>query len=279
MELVNLPNEIKSLIIERMNYIDVFNLSHVSKHFYQLRYSNKSFDQKMLMSKHMITFDDGFFYFLSGELADLSYEIRKKFSNTYEKKFIFSVAEKKIQNLVYNLLPFKIYNHLFFCYRGCYTTGGKWKHCTRFFVDDFDKSYYIDYHFKITKPSLGNNSVKELGSSQDNRKKNFSEIFKQVIGTLLSLYIAYNEVFFRIYFKKFRLVEKRFHDFSGGKKDYDEKKKKIEFSFLKLFVLRGRRILDYLNLVLNDLAFSHIFLTYRANIDYLSEHLLIANSK
>ena len=76
-----------------------------------------------------------------------------------------------------------------------------------------------------------------------------------------------------------KLVTETFHYFSGGKKGYAKKKKNINFSFLKLFVLRARRILDYLNIVLNDLAFSHIFLTYRANIDYPSEHLLISNSK
>ena len=34
--------------------------------------------------------------------------------------------------------------------------------CKRFFVDDIDKSYFIDYHFKIKKSDLGNNSMKEL---------------------------------------------------------------------------------------------------------------------
>ena len=84
---------------------------------------------------------------------------------------------------------------------------------------------------------------------------------------------------FWIHFNMLKLVTETFHYFSGGKKDYAKKKKNINFSFLKLFVLRARRILDYLNIVLNDLAFSHIFLTYRANIDYPSEHLLISNSK
>ena len=72
MELINLSTEIKILIIERMNHIDVFNLSFVSKHFYQLCHSNKKFDQKMLMSKYMISFDTDFFDFLSVELSDLT---------------------------------------------------------------------------------------------------------------------------------------------------------------------------------------------------------------
>ena len=55
-----------------MNHIDVFNLSFVSKHFYQLCHSNKKFDQKMLMSKYMISFDTDFFDFLSVELSDLT---------------------------------------------------------------------------------------------------------------------------------------------------------------------------------------------------------------
>ena len=115
---------------------------------------------------------------------------------------------------------------------------------------------------------------------QDQRNESCGEIFKQVINTLFLLYVAYIEfLFFCICFNKLKLMTETFHYFSGEKKDYAKKKKRINFSFLKLFVFRGRRILDYLNVVLNDLSFSHTFLTYRANINYFSDHLLITNSK
>lgn len=62
----------------------------------------------------MISLDDCFFDYLSEKLRELNSEINKKFCDIYKEKIIFSIFEKKIQKIVYNLLPFRIYNHLFF---------------------------------------------------------------------------------------------------------------------------------------------------------------------
>lgn len=40
------------------------------------------------------------------------------------------------------------------------------------------------------------------------------------------------------------------------------------------FALRGRKILDYLNVALNDLALLTYVFNYRANMDYFSEQKL-----
>ena len=65
-------------------------------------------------------------------------------------------------------------------------------------------------------------------------KENYDEIFEQVINTPFSLYVTHIKVFFRIYFNKLRSVTDTFHYFSGRKKDYVRKKKRLTFLFLNL---------------------------------------------
>lgn len=80
-----------------MNYINVCNLSSVSRHFYQLCHSNKNFDKKMLMSTHMIPFDNGFFDFLFDELRDLSSEIMTNCSDICEKNLFFLLLKRRFK--------------------------------------------------------------------------------------------------------------------------------------------------------------------------------------
>lgn len=53
---------------------------------------------------------------------------------------------------MYDILPFKIYNHLLFAIESVIVLVNP----------NFAQTYFIDYDFKIKKSSLGNNSVKEL---------------------------------------------------------------------------------------------------------------------
>lgn len=104
------------------------------------------------MSKHIVSFDDGFFDVLSEELADLSSEIRKKIFRHIREEIYFFYCWKEDSKLSVWYFTIQVYNHLLFAIESVIVLVNP----------NFAQTYFIDYDFKIKKSSLGNNSVKEL---------------------------------------------------------------------------------------------------------------------
>ena len=64
------------------------------------------------------------------------------------------------------------------------------------------------------------------------------------------------------------------------KKNVGVTKQKIFSTFLSCYCQRDKKkLLSYLNLVLNQAAFEHIFYTYKSDVDYNSDNFKMLNLK
>ena len=68
----------------------------------------------------------------------MSKKKKKKNKKKYEKKKIIKKKKKKkkkMSDIIFEMLPFRVYNHLFYCCRGFYFYN-KCTFCTRFQVKE-----------------------------------------------------------------------------------------------------------------------------------------------
>ena len=72
----------------------------------------------MRISKQIVSFDGDYFEFLKDELKSLGKNIREKFKEKIVKNyFVFRLVDVLLKKIVYGLLPFSIFLHLFFLSR------------------------------------------------------------------------------------------------------------------------------------------------------------------
>ena len=69
---VDLPDEVWLIIVKKMELIDIFNFSILSKRFYCISRNYKFFVDSMRVSKHIFGFDAEYQNFLSEELQNLN---------------------------------------------------------------------------------------------------------------------------------------------------------------------------------------------------------------
>ena len=137
-----------------MKLSDIFNFSIVSKRFYQITRSHKKFCKAIRISKYIVGFDEDYFDFLQDELQTLDKNICEKFKEKIVKNyFVFNLLDISFKKIVFSLLPFKIYSHCYFCWRGS-KTACKCDIFTKFFIDDNDLGARIDREFILTKKSI-----------------------------------------------------------------------------------------------------------------------------
>ena len=107
-----------------MKLIHVFNFALVSKRFHFISRAYKYFLDKLRISKHIISFDFHYLLFLLKELLQLNKEIFGTFKDSIKTNaFVFNLVIVKLMGLVYKLLLFRIYCHLFFCVCGSKTAS------------------------------------------------------------------------------------------------------------------------------------------------------------
>ena len=139
-----LPDEIWLLILKKLKFIGVFTCSLLSKRFCCLSRSERDFVDCMRVSKFVFGFDPDYFDFLSDEIKELGKTVRKKIEKDIkERSFVFSIVETILKDVVFELLPFRIYNHLFFRLKGNRMIG-KCKLCSRIFIKDMDRARKIE---------------------------------------------------------------------------------------------------------------------------------------
>ena len=108
--MIDLPNELWCLIVKKMNYIDVFNLSVTSKRFHQICLQNKSYKKRLRLSKQRVSYGaDNLNEFVLDTLKYLSRDIDKSFRHIIvESKHVFSTVEIKMKRIApeFSLLKF-----------------------------------------------------------------------------------------------------------------------------------------------------------------------------
>ena len=107
-----LPVEIWCLIVKYLPVIGILNLSLCSKFCYVICHKDELLDKKMAISKYLVSFNK-FCYIQINRL------FRSHFNNffeCYQKNFntyTFACLGAKLKEIVYDVLPLRIYCHLF----------------------------------------------------------------------------------------------------------------------------------------------------------------------
>ena len=170
----------------------------------------------MRVSKLVFGFDPDYFDFLSDEIKELGKTVRKNFEKDInERSFVFSVVETILKDVVFELLPFRIYNHLFFCLKGNRMIA-KCKLCSRIFIKDMDHARKIENCFKIARNSIKGSSISMLMNEANAKSvvlnlyylvddfrlaENFGELFIEIANNSFGLYILFLQIFFRVRFE------------------------------------------------------------------------------
>ena len=115
------------------------------------------------------------------------------------------------------------------------------------------------------------------------KAENFGSIFFDSVNNLFSLYVLYLENFLRIYLNLVSpinelIIENNLSE-NGSKDSINVKrvKEKITKRVFDCVVDVGKNIMSCLNVVLHNVAFKHIFLTFKPGVDYRSNSLNILN--
>ena len=123
----------------------MFRLSLCSKCFYLICHKNAIFDQKMTISKYPLSFDTMFY----NQIDDFFASHFNDLVACYEKKFnthTFACICAKLKEIVYDILPFQIYCHLFHCLRG-FNVVNRCQYRTKFYFQSVPLSAFLDRKF------------------------------------------------------------------------------------------------------------------------------------
>ena len=127
--------------------------------------------------------------------------------------------------------------------------------------------------------------VGDFGKKKNTEKKaeNFGNTFFDSVNSSFSPYVLYLENFLRIYLNLVSPINKLIIEnylFENGSKDpinVKRVKEKITKRVFDCIVDVGKNIMSYLNVVLYNVAFKHIFLTFKSGVNYNSDGLKILN--
>ena len=110
-----LVDEVWLIIVKKLKFSEVLIFPLCQKD-YQVTILQKKFVNAMRISEHIVSFDEDFFQFLQDELKSLGKNIGEKFNEKIVINcFVFGLVDILLKKIVYGLLPFSIYCHLFFC--------------------------------------------------------------------------------------------------------------------------------------------------------------------
>ena len=233
----------------------------------------------MTFSERILNFGTDHIDFLKSELRCLGKEIRKRFEERIVRhSFIFLLIDVHLEKIVYDLLPFKIFCHCFFCVKGNRNIG-KCHVCSRFFVDDSDTASKIDQGSLLSKNSLHHVHICELmeqvnarsivlnlyylvGEYAGNGKstENFGEIFFEIANNPFGVYIFYLQIYLRMLFNLLKLVTEKFvenylAEHCPSKLIVSKIRKRLNSSLISCYSETGGKLMRHLNLVMASEAF------------------------
>ena len=111
----------------------------------------------------MVCFDFDIFAFILDKMADLHKKVKVSFKYMFDKDsmIVFSVVNAPVKNIIYKLLPLRLFCHVFQCVQGS-NNPKRYRFFTRVFFDDIDFSSYLEHKFKIQKDELKGTSINSL---------------------------------------------------------------------------------------------------------------------
>ena len=129
-----------------LKYIDVFNLSVVSKTFHLLCISYRRYKRRLVISKAILGSDiNENFNVIMRCLDEIFENIFCGFSVLLKsRQFLKSIINLKMKKNYHDILPPNIYEHLSTCMRGKRDVE-RCNFCNRFFVENVDEMNIIKY--------------------------------------------------------------------------------------------------------------------------------------
>ena len=113
-----LPVEIWALILTYIPPIALFNISICSKmFFYVLAHKNKKFEKKLNHSKLMVS-NASMFDKYSDVWMSFAYQLHHKLKKYFDEDLMLIVKKKLLSDVIFDTLPFCVYDHFFNCNRG-----------------------------------------------------------------------------------------------------------------------------------------------------------------
>ena len=224
--------------------------------------------------------------------------ISKNFEKDIKKRsFTFGVVNQVLKDVVYQLLPFKICNHLFFCLK-CIRMIGKCKLCSRIFIKDIEHVRKIESHFKVTNKSIEDTLVFTLMSETNAKSivlnlyylvdafglaENFSEQFVEIANKSFGIYILFLQIYCRVFFNALsdvtgHVTENYLLELEI-KKNVGKVKHKIFGILLSCYCKTDAKLLSFFNFILDAPAFEHMFYTCTSGVDYSKDSSKILNLK
>ena len=187
-------------------------VSTACKRFFIILTAHKEFKRTVTFSKRIFNFDDYYTEFLQNQMFDLMDDILKQFKEEINSE-IFSVISLNIKRNSYELTPFKVFCHCFFCSSGSRSID-TCSSCSRIFADNSNVSRKIDSSFVVTINSLENLDIfklmKDLNArsfvlnlyypvgNYGGRTENFNDIFPEIANTPFADYELFVQIYLRI---------------------------------------------------------------------------------
>ena len=198
-----LPAEIWALILSYLNHVDLLNISACSKLFYYLLHKNEKFIQRLNHSK-LIVSNTNIFDKYKDAWCSFVHKLSYKLKKYCDEDTMLIIKKKILSDIIFETLPFRVYNHLFNCNIGFYIYK-KCIFCTRFHVreralSDFLNQklvlllhvfLYVHYHGII---------YSSRDRNFENNCCNFRALYYECINSVFTLYKFYLEVLCRIIF-------------------------------------------------------------------------------
>ena len=112
------------------------------------------------------------------------------------------------------------------------------------------------------------------------RTENFNEIFREIANTSFVVYVLFVQICLRIYFNIVKpiteiVIENCLMNKRPSICRVRELKQKYENILFLLYRGSGKMLLNYLNIIFVKQPFEHIFLTFRAGINYNKNSLKV----
>ena len=147
-----LPVEIWMLILSYLPLIDLHNVWVCSKLFYSMALENEHLQIK-LKDSHSLTKHSNLFDRYQWWATIFSDELSQKCKNYFDEEGFLLVKQKLLDDILFLILPFRNFHHLFYCNRGFYVHN-KCVFCTRFHVREIHLSDYLNNSFTYPRSYL-----------------------------------------------------------------------------------------------------------------------------
>ena len=203
-----------------------------------------------------------------------------------------------MKRIFYELLPFKVHEHLSSCQRGI-RDAAKCKFCTKFFLEHCNEMILVKNATHLFSYQCSNMEVHSLFEkvqtsdvylnvfyktsdfiSHGPKNHNYGEIFIELINNPFAFYISYLEIYSCLYFNLPKDVTDFvvFNCFSRQrleKKLNKDSRDDVHRTLINCYCMSLKKLIRYLNVNIDPLIIEKIFNDYIPRKDYDSRQITI----